>query len=571
MRATILFLGSALVMLTVGTLPAAEVGANGKYILTYEQIRALNVRTINDLMNQIPGVSAGTSSVSILGSTAVRVFLDGRPINDPLSSRGTVKWELVSLNEVERIEIFTGGETALFGDDSSGGVIKIMTRKLDGERGNLELGTGRFHAGNFELGYQTTLGGWGAGFSLSDDRTDGFRENNDAESRTAGLKASVPLDSGNSLSLSADHAREERGSPGLPEFPTPNSRAHNRTTGMNASLATERITSTTYFNQFEKRNTDPDIALDSVLESWSVGEDLKSDLVFPALGPLKAGANLETSEVSGNRMQSHREDRLGLVGAKSFTPRATRTLVTLGLRWNYYSEFDETINPELKLDHRIGKLSLHAGAARTNNIPTYLQRYTESSTTVPNPDLRMEGVVTCKAGATYQTGDILQAGMSLFDSRITDSITYIRGDNGIGSYQNIGQVTQRGAEFTLKWKPAPAWDIRPSHLYLETLDDATGYTLPFRPRRQTRLDIQWQITPVWSASTNTQLTSEQYSRPNHLEEVAGYTVTNFQTDYIRGNDRFLLRIENLFDHDYKYGDGYPAPPRVWRATWSREF
>lgn len=571
MRATTLLAATLAVTLCPRAIPAAEIGANGKYILTQEQIRTLNVRTINDLMNQIPGVSAGTSSVSILGSTAVRVFLDSRPINDPLSTRGTVKWELVSLNEIERIEVFTGGETALYGDDSSGGVIKITTRRMDGDRGTLELGAGRFHAANLELDYQTSLHGWGAGFSLGGNRTDGFRDNNDVDSRTAGAKLSVPLPSGNKLDLSADHAREERGSPGLPEFPTPRARARNRTNGANLSYGTLWSASTTYFNQFEKHNTNPDIVLDTVLESWAVGEDFKADVVLPALGQAKVGANLETAEVSGNRMQTHREERLGLVGAKALALGTSGTKLTLSLRWNHYSEFAHAINPEVKLEHRSGSLSLHAGAAKTNNIPTFLQRYTESSTTQPNPDLKMEDVTTYKLGAAYQAGGTLHAGVSLFDSRIADNITYIRGDSGIGSYQNVGRVTQRGAEFSVKWKPSPNWDIKPTHLYLDAFDERTGYTLPFKPWHQSRLDIQWQVTPGWTVGTNSQFISKQYSRADHQAPVPGYAVTSLQTDYARGQHRFLLRIDNLFDRDFTYGDGYPAPPRVWNVVWSREF
>lgn len=571
MRTGKLFCSIILLLLITTPLPAAEIAANGKYLLTRDQIRALNVRTINDLMNQIPGVSAGTSSVSILGSSAVRVFLDGRPINDPLSSRGTIKWELVSLNEVERIEVISGGETALYGDDSSGGVIKITTRRMDGDRGTVELGAGRFHAGNIDLDYQTRLRNLGVGLSLGGDWTDGFRVNNDVDSRTAGLKLNAPTSSGEKLDLSLDHAREKRGSPGLPEFPTPNARARNSTSGATLSYAVDHQLVTTYINQFERHNTNPDTALDTTLRSRTIGADLKGELALPALGRIKVGSNLETAEVSGNRIQSQREERLGLVGAKTVAPGDGATRFTFSLRWNYYSEYEETTSPELKLEHKVGKFSLTAGAAWTNNIPTFLQRYSESTTTRPNPDLQMEDITSYKLGAALQANGALSAGVSLFDSRISNNITFIRGDDGIGSYQNVGRVTQRGAEISLKWKPSPDWEIKPTHLYLDTFDEDTGNTLPFKPRSQSRLDIKWRITPAWSTGANTQLVSQQYSRADHQAPVSGYAVTSLQTDYTHGLNRFLLRIDNLFDRDYKYGDGFPAPPRIWYAAWTREF
>ncbi len=558
-------------LLITAPLPAAEIGANGKYLLTRDNIRSLNVRTINDLMNQVPGVSAGTSSISILGSSAVRVFLDGRPINDPLSSRGTVKWELVSLNEIERIEVISGGETALYGDDSSGGVIRITTRRMDGDRGSIDLGIGRFHAGNIDLDYQTRLRNLGVGISLGGDWTDGFRVNNDINSRTAGFKLNVPRNESAKLDLSLDHAREERGSPGLPEFPTPNARARNSTSGATLSHTTDHYLGTAYINHFERHNTNPDTALDTTLQSRAIGADLKGELALPTLGRTKVGSNLEIAEVSGNRVQSQREERLGLVGAKTVESGEGATRLTFSLRWNYYSEYEETTSPELKLEHKVGRFNLTAGAAWTNNIPTFLQRYSESTTTRQNPDLQMEDITSYRLGAALQANNALTAGVSLFDSRISDNITFIRGGDGIGSYQNVGRVTQRGAEISLKWKPLSDWEIKPTHLYLHTFDEDTGNTLPFKPRRQSRLDIQWRISPDWTAGANTQLISQQYSRADHQAPVHGYAVTNFQTDYTWGQNRLLLRIDNIFDRDYKYSDGFPAPPCIWYASWNREF
>ncbi|HDM77613.1 MAG TPA: hypothetical protein ENG51_14250 [Deltaproteobacteria bacterium] len=68
----------------------------------------MNVRKISDVLNQVPGVKAGDTFVSIRGSYKVKVLLDGRPINDPTSSHGSVKFDLVSPENVEKIEIYRG-------------------------------------------------------------------------------------------------------------------------------------------------------------------------------------------------------------------------------------------------------------------------------------------------------------------------------------------------------------------------------------------------------------------------------------------------------------------------------
>ena len=78
------------------------------------------------------------TSVSIRGSSKVKVLLDGRSINDPTATRGSVKWNIVSLSNVEKIEIYKGEGGVEFGDDSSGGVIVITTKKIETFSGNLE-------------------------------------------------------------------------------------------------------------------------------------------------------------------------------------------------------------------------------------------------------------------------------------------------------------------------------------------------------------------------------------------------------------------------------------------------
>ena len=59
-----------------------------KIVITAEDIKRMNVRTVTELLNQIPGVRAGESSVNLRGTYKVRVLLDGRSINDPLFRHG---------------------------------------------------------------------------------------------------------------------------------------------------------------------------------------------------------------------------------------------------------------------------------------------------------------------------------------------------------------------------------------------------------------------------------------------------------------------------------------------------
>ena len=77
-------------------------------IITADDIKEMNVHKISDVLSQVPGVKAGSTFVSIRGSYKVKVMVDGRPINDPTSSHGGVKFDLVFLKTWKKSKS-TGG------------------------------------------------------------------------------------------------------------------------------------------------------------------------------------------------------------------------------------------------------------------------------------------------------------------------------------------------------------------------------------------------------------------------------------------------------------------------------
>ena len=120
----LLFLVSVLVCLPAVTIHAGH----DAVIVTAEEIETLQAHTMADILNNVPGLSAGSSSVSIHGNYKVRVYVDGRPLNDPTSSHGGIKWDLVSPSDIEKIEILRGKGGVRYGRDASGGVILITTK-----------------------------------------------------------------------------------------------------------------------------------------------------------------------------------------------------------------------------------------------------------------------------------------------------------------------------------------------------------------------------------------------------------------------------------------------------------
>ena len=542
-----------------------------KIVITAGDIKKMNARTITDLLNQIPGISAGESSVKLRGSTKVRVLLDGRSINDPLSRHGGIKLNLISLDNIERIEIYKGAGAVAFGDGTSGGVISVTSKRIRGSQGSIEASWGNFDTQNYSMNYRQQIKPFGVGVSLGWDMTDGFRENHDKDKKRIGVKINYEPAEERTFDLSLNYSNEDRGRPGLPAYPSPKARAESEAFSSIFSCKLGRLNSGTHFGRFEKKDTNPDKNLETTLESWSLGEDITSNFSLGKLGLINAGANFEVAEVEGNKIDLHQEEKYAIFASKNIRFSKVPLNLGLGLRINFYSEFDHAISPEIKAGFDLGDFDIQAVVSKTNNTPTFLQRYYETTTTKPNPDLGMEEAMNYSLTVSHQFQESLAESVTLFLSEIDDRITYVRKSGGIGSYENLGEVSRKGAETQLKWTPNDFLEIKPSYAYLIAKDDITGNWLSCSAKHRIKFDVQYKPAEELTLTLNTKYVSKQFTRSDNKASVGGYAIADFRVDYFIKKAKLYFKVANLFDKSYSYGDGYPAPPRTWLIGVNYEF
>jgi iron complex outermembrane receptor protein len=552
--------------------PEEEKEHTERIVITAEDIEKMNVRTIVELLNHISGVHATESSVSLRGSYMVRVLLDGRPMNDPLSSHPSIRWDAITLSNIEKIEIFKGGGAVVFGDDTSGGVISIKTREVRESFGNIEIFGGNLDTQSYSLNYQQDiLRPLGIGLSASWFKTDGFRTNDDMDKKTIGAKVGYEAGPRYNFDLSLDYSKEDSGSPGLPDFPTPNARTTYSIFGSSLLCKMGQLRSGTHFGSFEKEHRNPDTALETLLESWSVKQDLKSPIPIGRYGSIDTGLDFEIAQVSGNKVKSEQEEKYGLYASKETPLGGPPIKLRLGLRWNVYSEYDPVVNPEVGLTYDRANFSLQLAGIKTNNTPTFLQRYYESSSTIPNPDLGMEKAMNYSLSLSYHPKKSIEGTITLFFNEVKDRITYVRIDGGIGRYENIGEATLKGIEYSIKWKPHDSLVVKPYYDYLSAKDELTGNWLPGKPEHRLRLDLQYKPDQDLTFALDTKYVSKQYTRSDNTESVPGYFVADLRADYYLEKIRLFGKVENLFDREYLDGHGYPAPPRTWTIGLSYQF
>lgn len=538
---------------------------DGTIILNAEEIRQLKANKMADLLNHVPGVSAGDSSVSIHGSSKVRVLVDGRPINDPTSSYGAINWSMVDPDRVERIEILRGKGGVRYGQDAGGGVILVTTRKIASISGSVKTYGGNQDTGYAGAGVQGRSGHWGAELSGEVETTQGYTVNDDELRHRAGLRLSYSPDDEREINLGADFVHDERGLTGLPDYPTPNSRKENETAILSAQARAYGYTSATFLNLGEQHNTDISRALEQQLRVKELGEDLSSSISTGGFGDLAYGAGYRLAQASGTTFDDQSEEVFSLFASQALHRPQNPWSLTGGLRANANTAFDDVLNPEMKLICLQPSWSLTASYSGSNNIPSFYQRYNRTSSTRPNPDLGMETADNYSLTLTLTSLESLSLRTSVFYNLLSDRITYVTGDDGIGQYENFGEVTYRGGDVAITWKPITPLNLKAGYTFMRAIDEATGLFVPAKAEHIATFDCTWQVSERLTTVFSAKYVSEVFRNRANTTSVPDYTLANLRTEYRLGQYALFTEIKNLANTRYYYADGLLGPPLTWLA------
>ena len=130
------------VVVTATRVPTPEIQvASSVTIVTDEDISARQIRTLPDLLKEVPGLNVvqeggpgGQTSVFMRGTNSnhTKVFIDGIDVADPSSSTSSFDFGQLLTQDIQRVEILRGPQSGLYGSDAVGGVINVITKSGSG-------------------------------------------------------------------------------------------------------------------------------------------------------------------------------------------------------------------------------------------------------------------------------------------------------------------------------------------------------------------------------------------------------------------------------------------------------
>ncbi len=135
-------------------------GAQPILSVSQEDIQAQGAVRVEDLVNQLPQVfagqagevsngSSGTSTLNLRGVGSVRtlVLIDGRRLPYGSANISSANLDLIPTQLIERVDVLTGGASAVYGSDAIGGVANFILKK-DFEGFELDIQGGFQQTGN---------------------------------------------------------------------------------------------------------------------------------------------------------------------------------------------------------------------------------------------------------------------------------------------------------------------------------------------------------------------------------------------------------------------------------------
>jgi vitamin B12 transporter len=198
-------------------------------ILDRNEIDTRQSVALPDLLLFVPGISigrtgaeGGTTSVFLDGgnSNFTKVLMDGAPIN-PLG--GAVDFSNLTLDNIDKVEIVRGAESAIYGTDAVSGVIQLFSHRgttrvpefsAFGEGGSFSSGRGGGQLSGI-------LGAFDYSGAASYLQTSGQGPNDDFLNRTLSGNFGYRFSNANQLRLSLRNSSSEAGIPGQTVFEPP--------------------------------------------------------------------------------------------------------------------------------------------------------------------------------------------------------------------------------------------------------------------------------------------------------------------------------------------------------------
>lgn len=585
-------------------------------VITREEIDAMHADNLADVLRLVPGAQIQQSGaignltqVRLRGteSSHVLFLVNGVEINDPFF--GGYDIAHLSSDEIERVEIVRGTQTALYGADAIGGVVNVILRE-NGGAGRLRFSgeAGEYGLKKFTAGVSGDESGISYALNVSHLESDGLNWR-DAYHNTS-ASAVARFNSGDETSVSfgllfTEYYKElpfsyyfDYSDMSYRQYIDPNNAQEGETvTGyaQTSHVYRDRFTTSvrlgSSYNRLRNTNA-PDS--DPGFEDTSLNTKKLDLLVDERIDLWKRTTLLlswQWQDENASRLDNNLYAAFTSIDKRITTSALSASLhagfgggikLLAGVRSDNPSLFSSHISPQIHAAARVPGTDtrIRAGWSEGFRVPTLSDLYFPQ---YGNPLLKPETAVSYEAGFDQPLplpGFLADAslGVTFFRLDITDMIafnelTWVKENIAEAHYRGLeleytSQLGARGilrAAYTHQRARGIEQDLE--HRLVRRPRDAASLFIAFKPGSASELSAEY----VYTGSQLIALTfvTHEGEEVNAGETLSSHGVFTVGAEYtvprrytFAGESTLFIRVMNLFDERYEEIRGYPAPGRT---------
>ncbi|MEA5583088.1 TonB-dependent receptor [Nodularia harveyana UHCC-0300] len=578
------------------------------YVIDQAEIQQQGATSVADILKRMPGFTINNvgHGADIHTGTYYRgasinqsVFLiNGRPINNNVNTyHGGTDLNSIPVEAIERVELSSGVNSALYGASAFGGVVNIITKEGYGQprlTGSTEFGS--LNLNNQQVSYAGSVGDARYNFSFEryfiDNRyrvplgaanrdPEGFLSNADTATSTYFGSIGLDLDSKNSLNFDVKTLSSRRG---LIYFGFPLQRDRLDHDGLNVGLSwktrlgegeSSNLTTTLGYNKDYFSTYGPTVFAGQefnrtgVLDTQQLTARVDHAWKLTPSNQLRWGLDLQNTNLNGDTF-STRPDRISLNETENRNVLntalfAVNTLnisnnfqVDLGLRQSFDGEFGNYLNPSAGLRYALSPtVAMRGSWAGGQRNPGLDQLYVYDTVHgwEPNSDLTPETGSSWTAGVDVKLANNLIGQFTYFGSSLDNRLGIIA-----GRWENIGLVNTNGLEAALRLQLAQNWSSFVNYTYTDAHIKSgaeRGLQLGFIPYSVAQAGVGYQNSG-WNA--NLYVTYNSGTRRAFFN-VPGETSRDFAPAFLNldlsgriplnSNLGLTIYLENLLGEQYE--------------------
>ena len=579
-------------------------------VLNKNDIKDLNGSNLSEILNSVSGIfiksygsssSLQTISMNGLGAEHTSILLNGSKLNS--FQNGLIDLSLIPTLNIKKIEILNNGFSSLFGSESIGGVINIVTESNSGEAFKFDLNTayGSYNRKSYGLKISKSFKSFDLNASVSDDRSDNeyayyFDNGIDKELKNragAGYNTS-------DFSLSAQNIFS-------PEF---KASFYTQLTDSKRDLPGIETGYPAPSSQQTDKNWNNILQLNYSGKGYNIISDLnfQNNLMnYHTQGVINSYyKNLlysNSSRIEINKKENTytlgTEVKYGTIESKDLNEGVNRKQFSIfnsnNIKWN-----ELLIYPSIRFDHitdidksavtyRLGlnykpiknaDLYVRGNAGRNFRVPTFNDLYwTEGG----NPGLKPEYSQNYEAGISFQSGTKLNyvIDVSMVHIDLKDRIVWLPHRNSIWSPENIGLsesntfisslVLSYNFEKNISVKTELSYTDNSSIKRNEDFpgDPSTGKQIIYIPLNQIRSSVEFKAGKLGVNLFYSYL-GKRFSDSENLNILSPVNLLdgNIFYDFIFSKYKAGLKLElnNITNTDYQVISGYPTPLRNFKLN-----